>query len=103
MLHLAPPHTAVPGNYAFPAEKLPPGTSAAAVSLPVVDMSRSRDEVRRAILDAGKEMGFFQASLVEHRPLPSHELSRSCLMIISHMGVNLRVSPHEYSTNDIGD
>jgi hypothetical protein len=25
-------------------------------------MSRGRDEVRRAILDAGKELGFFQAS-----------------------------------------
>ncbi|KAK3136593.1 hypothetical protein QOZ80_5BG0439090 [Eleusine coracana subsp. coracana] len=60
MLHLTPPHREVPGCYAFPAEKIPPGTSAAAVSLPVVDMSRSRDEVCRAILDAGKEMGFFQ-------------------------------------------
>lgn len=33
---------------------------AGGVSLPVIDLSRSRDECSRAILDAGKEMGFFQ-------------------------------------------
>nr|TKW29046.1 hypothetical protein SEVIR_3G369700v2 [Setaria viridis] len=39
---------------------VPPVTSVV-VSLPVIDMSCSRDEVCRAILDAGKELGFFQA------------------------------------------
>ncbi|GJM95580.1 hypothetical protein PR202_ga12338 [Eleusine coracana subsp. coracana] len=73
MLHLTPPHREVPGCYAFPAEKIQLGTSAAAVSLPVVDISRSRDEVCRAILDAGKEMGFFQAShIVKPRPVVNH-------------------------------
>jgi 2'-deoxymugineic-acid 2'-dioxygenase / mugineic-acid 3-dioxygenase len=28
--------------------------------LPVIDLSGSRDEVCRAIVDAGKEFGFFQ-------------------------------------------
>jgi 2'-deoxymugineic-acid 2'-dioxygenase / mugineic-acid 3-dioxygenase len=37
---------------------VPPAVSAV-TSLPVIDMSRSRDEVRRAILDAGMEFGFF--------------------------------------------
>ena len=32
------------------------------VFLPVIDLSRGRDEVSRAILDAGKNIGFFQAS-----------------------------------------
>jgi 2'-deoxymugineic-acid 2'-dioxygenase/mugineic-acid 3-dioxygenase len=40
--------------------------TSAVVSLPVIDMSRGRDEVRRAILDAGKELGFFQASYNIH-------------------------------------
>ncbi|VAI53154.1 unnamed protein product [Triticum turgidum subsp. durum] len=30
------------------------------VSLPVIDLSGGRDEVRRAVLHAGKELGFFQ-------------------------------------------
>ncbi|XP_037446006.1 2'-deoxymugineic-acid 2'-dioxygenase-like [Triticum dicoccoides] len=30
------------------------------VSLPVIDLSRGRDEVRHAVLHAGKEIGFFQ-------------------------------------------
>lgn len=30
------------------------------VSLPVIDLSRGRDEVRQAVLHAGKEIGFFQ-------------------------------------------
>nr|CAB3462170.1 unnamed protein product [Digitaria exilis] len=38
------------------AKQLPPAT----VSLPIIDMSGSRDELRRAILDAGRELGFFQ-------------------------------------------
>jgi hypothetical protein len=32
------------------------------ISLPVVDFSLSREEISRAILDAGKDIGFFQAS-----------------------------------------
>nr|CAB3466013.1 unnamed protein product [Digitaria exilis] len=38
------------------AEQLPPAT----VSLPIIDMSDGCDELRRAILDAGRELGFFQ-------------------------------------------
>uniref|UniRef100_A0ACD5V3Q6 Uncharacterized protein n=1 Tax=Avena sativa TaxID=4498 RepID=A0ACD5V3Q6_AVESA len=30
------------------------------VSLPIIDLRRGHDECRRAVLDAGKEMGFFQ-------------------------------------------
>ncbi|KAM3317491.1 hypothetical protein ACQJBY_035277 [Aegilops geniculata] len=30
------------------------------VALPVIDLSRGRDEVRQAVLHAGKELGFFQ-------------------------------------------
>ncbi|EMS35754.1 hypothetical protein TRIUR3_32327 [Triticum urartu] len=30
------------------------------VSLPVIDLSRGRDDVRQAVLHAGKELGFFQ-------------------------------------------
>ncbi|KAL6643978.1 hypothetical protein ACP70R_018744 [Stipagrostis hirtigluma subsp. patula] len=61
MLHLSSSsHESLPENFAVPPEQqLPPPTSAV-VSLPVIDMSGSRDEVRRAILDAGKELGFFQ-------------------------------------------
>ncbi|OEL25970.1 2'-deoxymugineic-acid 2'-dioxygenase [Dichanthelium oligosanthes] len=62
MLHGAPTTTtptSLPGCFVFPPDQLVPATTAA-VSLPVVDMSRSRDEVRRAILDAGKELGFFE-------------------------------------------
>jgi hypothetical protein len=39
-------------------EPIPDG----AVSLPVIDLSHGRDELSRAILDAGKNIGFFQAS-----------------------------------------
>ncbi|KAF7092751.1 hypothetical protein CFC21_095208 [Triticum aestivum] len=42
-----------------------------AVSLPVVDLSLSHDEVRRAILDAGKELGFF---LVVNHGVPEHAM-----------------------------
>jgi len=59
MLHLAPCHASVPDCFVVPPDQLPPAASAA-VSLPVVDMSGSHDEVRRAILDAGREFGFFQ-------------------------------------------
>ncbi|XP_062201764.1 2'-deoxymugineic-acid 2'-dioxygenase-like isoform X1 [Phragmites australis] len=59
MLHLTPSRGLLPDEFIFSPDQLPPAISAAGVSLPVVDMSRSRDEVRRAILDAGKEFGFF--------------------------------------------
>lgn len=42
-----------------------------AVSLPVIDLSLSRDEVRRAVLDAGKELGFF---LVVNHGVPEHAM-----------------------------
>ncbi|CAN6344712.1 unnamed protein product [Urochloa humidicola] len=57
MVHLAAPHASSIDGFVLPAR---PATAAAAVSLPVIDMSLARDEVRRAILDAGKEYGFFQ-------------------------------------------
>jgi 2'-deoxymugineic-acid 2'-dioxygenase/mugineic-acid 3-dioxygenase len=63
MLHLTPAHaSSIPDGFLLPADHLRPATAAVAVSLPVIDMSQGRDEVRRAILDAGKEHGFFQAS-----------------------------------------
>ncbi|KAF7082314.1 hypothetical protein CFC21_086194 [Triticum aestivum] len=45
-------HETVPGRFLLP--PAPP------VSLPVIDLSGGRDEVRRAVLRAGKEFGFFQ-------------------------------------------
>jgi 2'-deoxymugineic-acid 2'-dioxygenase/mugineic-acid 3-dioxygenase len=68
MLHSAPIQATLPDCFIFPADKRPPAT-AAAVSLPIIDLSRSRDEVRRAILDAGKEIGFFQARPPNSPPL----------------------------------
>nr|ACG46275.1 hyoscyamine 6-dioxygenase [Zea mays] len=52
-------HETLPDSFIFPAEQRPPA-SAAAVALPVIDLSGPRDEVRRAVLEAGKELGFFQ-------------------------------------------
>jgi 2'-deoxymugineic-acid 2'-dioxygenase/mugineic-acid 3-dioxygenase len=49
----------LPDCFVFPADRRPPA-STAAVSLPVIDLSGPRDAVRRAVLDAGKELGFFQ-------------------------------------------
>ncbi|TVU50005.1 hypothetical protein EJB05_01354, partial [Eragrostis curvula] len=60
MLHLKPAHTLFPNCFALETEQLPPAVTSSAVALPIIDMSRSREEVRRAILDAGKEFGFFQ-------------------------------------------
>nr|TKW25049.1 hypothetical protein SEVIR_3G090900v2 [Setaria viridis] len=62
MLHLTPSHaSSIPDSFVLPADHLRPATTAdVSVSLPVIDMSRGRDEVRRAILDAAKEHGFFQ-------------------------------------------
>jgi 2'-deoxymugineic-acid 2'-dioxygenase/mugineic-acid 3-dioxygenase len=68
LLHATPSHTTVPSCFVFPPEHLKPATSSsdAAASLPIIDLSRDRDEVRRAILRAGKEFGFFQASTHHH-------------------------------------
>ncbi|TVU41562.1 hypothetical protein EJB05_15091, partial [Eragrostis curvula] len=52
-------HETLPDSFVFPADERPPASSAA-VELPVIDLSAPRDEVRRAVLDAGKELGFFQ-------------------------------------------
>lgn len=52
-------HDTLPDRFVFPPDQRPPASSAA-VSLPVIDLSRGRDEVRRAILHVGKELGFFQ-------------------------------------------
>ncbi|KAL6643980.1 hypothetical protein ACP70R_018746 [Stipagrostis hirtigluma subsp. patula] len=61
ILELNPSHQSLHDGFVVPPDQLPPATSAAAVvSLPVIDMSRNRDDVRRAILDAGKEIGLFQ-------------------------------------------
>ena len=61
ILHSTPAHASLPDCFAFAPDKVLPATTAV-VSLPVVDLSRGREEVRRAIMDAGKELGFFQAS-----------------------------------------
>ncbi|CAN6349276.1 unnamed protein product [Urochloa humidicola] len=62
MLNLTPVQAqSIPDCFLLPAEQLRSVTAdAAAVSLPIIDMSRGRDEVRRAILDSGKEYGFIQ-------------------------------------------
>lgn len=65
MLLLAQSNGSIPDSFMLPAGyDLKTTATSAVVSLPVIDMSRGRDEVRRAILDAGKELGFFQASIV---------------------------------------
>lgn len=63
LLHATPTPTSVPDRFVFTPDALPPATTAP-VSLPIIDMSRGRDEVRRAVLEAGKELGFFE--LVNH-------------------------------------
>jgi len=65
LLHVTPSHVSLPNSYAVP--QLPQAKATPTdISLPVIDLSRSRDEVCRAILDAGKEFGFFQASSGRH-------------------------------------
>jgi 2'-deoxymugineic-acid 2'-dioxygenase / mugineic-acid 3-dioxygenase len=61
---------ALPDHYVFSPDQLPAATSAdRTASLPIVDMSQGHDEVCRAILDAGKEFGFFVVSVLSlHTP-----------------------------------
>lgn len=59
LLSSASSHDTLPDRFVFPPDQRPPASSAA-VSLPVIDLSRGRDEVRHAVLHAGKELGFFQ-------------------------------------------
>jgi 2'-deoxymugineic-acid 2'-dioxygenase/mugineic-acid 3-dioxygenase len=64
LLHVTGPSHAslpVPDSYAVP--QLPQAKATPTdITLPLIDLSRSRGELRRAILDAGKEFGFFQVS-----------------------------------------
>lgn len=59
LLSTAASHETLPDSFVFPADQRPPA-STAGVDLPVIDLSRPRDEVRRAVLEAGKDLGFFQ-------------------------------------------
>ncbi|WVZ62051.1 hypothetical protein U9M48_011839 [Paspalum notatum var. saurae] len=52
-------HETLPEGFLLPPEQRPPASSAA-VALPVIDLSGPRDEVRRAVFQAGTELGFFQ-------------------------------------------
>ncbi|CAN6196983.1 unnamed protein product [Urochloa humidicola] len=53
-------HDTLPDIFVFPPDQRPPASTTAAVELPVIDLSGPRDEVRRAVLEAGKDLGFFQ-------------------------------------------
>jgi 2'-deoxymugineic-acid 2'-dioxygenase/mugineic-acid 3-dioxygenase len=65
MLHLAPSQALPLDRCIFSSEhQLPQAISAAASQLPVIDMSRGRSEVRRAILEAGMEFGFFMVTMM---------------------------------------
>ena len=59
LLSSAASHETLPESFVFAPDQRPPA-SAADVALPVIDLARPRDEVRRAVLEAGKELGFFQ-------------------------------------------
>ncbi|KAF8656103.1 hypothetical protein HU200_060809 [Digitaria exilis] len=65
MLHVTPSCTSLPDGFSIPADQLHPATTSNVVTLPVIDLSGSRDDVCHAILQAGKEFGFFQ--VVNHR------------------------------------
>ncbi|KAM0882896.1 hypothetical protein ACQ4PT_031999 [Festuca glaucescens] len=60
-------------------ELRPPALAAAPVSLPVIDLSRSRDEVRSAVLRAGKEFGFFQVINHDVPERTMRELEVACV------------------------
>ncbi|RLN00857.1 hypothetical protein C2845_PM06G29760 [Panicum miliaceum] len=77
--------TSLPDCFVFPPDQVPPASSAV-VSLPVVDMSCSRDEVRRAILDAGKELGFFQASAWRCMQVINHGVSEQAMQDMAAVG-----------------
>nr|CAB3462173.1 unnamed protein product [Digitaria exilis] len=74
MLHSTPSHTSVPSSFVFPPEHLKPATSAA-VSLPVIDMSGSLDEME-AIgeeffrLPAADKAGFYSESEDPNKATP---------------------------------
>ncbi|CAL5091248.1 unnamed protein product [Urochloa decumbens] len=59
-------HDMLPDSFVFPPDQRPPASTTAAVALPVIDLSLPRDEVRRAVLDAGKDLGFFQVTYNTH-------------------------------------
>ncbi|OEL20116.1 2'-deoxymugineic-acid 2'-dioxygenase [Dichanthelium oligosanthes] len=79
MLHLAPTSRVPLDCFVLPRDQLPPAMSPAVVSLPVIDMRRGRDEVRRAVLDAGKEFGFFQASPRINKQVVGHGVPEQVL------------------------
>uniref|UniRef100_A0ACD6AA42 Uncharacterized protein n=1 Tax=Avena sativa TaxID=4498 RepID=A0ACD6AA42_AVESA len=61
LLSAAPAHTSVPDRFVLPPELRPsPRASSGSASLPVIDLGRRRDEVRRAIVNACRDLGFFQ-------------------------------------------
>ncbi|TVU29692.1 hypothetical protein EJB05_21270, partial [Eragrostis curvula] len=78
LMNLTPVHAAsIPESFLLPADRLRPATTD--VSLPVIDMSRGRDEVRRAILDSGKEYGFIQATGIAYMQVVNHGISEQVL------------------------
>ncbi|XP_062221312.1 2'-deoxymugineic-acid 2'-dioxygenase-like [Phragmites australis] len=61
LLSSASSHRTLPdGRFVVPPEHRPPASPAGAASMPVIDLSLPRDVVRAAVLDAGKDLGFFQ-------------------------------------------
>jgi 2'-deoxymugineic-acid 2'-dioxygenase/mugineic-acid 3-dioxygenase len=72
-------HKTVPGRFHLPPELRPPALAAAPVSLPVIDLSGSRDEVRGAVLRAGKEFGFFQVINHGVPERTTRELEAACV------------------------
>jgi hypothetical protein len=82
MLHLTPAHRTLPNGFSLGPERLPPAITSTVVTLPVIDMSHSREEVRQAMLDAGKEFGFFQVSK-NFEQLISIVCCRACMQSLS--------------------
>jgi len=61
LISAGPARTSVPDCFILPPELRPsPRASSGSASLPVIDLGRGRDEVRRAIVDACRDIGFFQ-------------------------------------------
>ncbi|KAI4966201.1 hypothetical protein ZWY2020_042047 [Hordeum vulgare] len=94
VMNLTPVHaSSIPDSFLLPADRLHPATTD--VSLPIIDMSRGRDEVRQAILDSGKEYGFIQ--VVNHgisEPM-LHEMSAVCHEFFDMPRRTRRSSSHE--------